>query len=76
MLHSNFLGNRSTSSGEDLYRFTIYGCCDHLGHVTDIILIYFHFFVSKSLHTKYGKNGPVVSEKSKFNFLICKRPWT
>ena len=36
----------------------------HLGHVTNIILTYFHFLV------RYLKdlveNGPVVSEKSKF----------
>ena len=66
MLHTMFIGNRSTGSGENLYIFTIYGCGRHLGHVTDIILIYFHFLVSKSLHTKYGRNGPVVSKNSKF----------
>ena len=34
------------------------------GHVTNIILTYFHFLVS--LHTKLVKNGQVVSEKNKF----------
>ena len=47
MPHTKFLGNRSTGSGENLYIFTIYGCGEHLGHVTDIILIYFHFLVFK-----------------------------
>ena len=41
MVHTKFLGNRSTGSGEDLYRFTIFGCCDHLSHVTDIIIYIF-----------------------------------
>ena len=35
-------------------------------HVTNIILIYFHFLVPKSLHTKFGQKGQVVSEKNKF----------
>ena len=35
------------------------------GHVTNIILTYFHFLVRKSLHTKFGKRkGQVVSEKN------------
>ena len=34
--------------------FTIYGHGGHLGHVTSIILIYLHFHVPKSLHTKFG----------------------
>ena len=68
MLHTKFLGNPSTSSGEDLYRLNIYGCGGKLGHVTDIILIYLHVLVSKSLHSKYGKNGSMVSEKSKVSF--------
>ena len=53
MLHTKFRGNRSAGSGEEefLMVFTIYG---HLGHVTSIILIYFHFHVPQSLHTKFG----------------------
>ena len=46
--------------------FTIYGHGGHVGHVTSIIFTKFHFHVPKSLHTKLDKNGPVVSEKSKF----------
>ena len=66
MLHTKFCGNRPAGSGEDISRvFTIYGLGGHLGHVTSIILINFHFHVHKGLHTKCGKNGIVVSEKSK-----------
>ena len=36
------------------------------GHVTNIILPYFHFLVPKSLHTKFGQEGQEVSEKNKF----------
>ena len=46
--------------------FTIYGHGSFLGHVTSIILLNFYFYVPKSLHTKSGLNGPVVSEKSRF----------
>ena len=52
MLHTKFHGNRPAGSGEDF--LTIYGHGGHLGHVTSIILINFHFHVSKSLHTKFG----------------------
>ena len=42
----------------------IYGNGGHLGHVTSMMLINFHFLVSESLHTKFVQKGPVVSEKS------------
>ena len=35
------------------------------GYLTSIVLMNFHFLVLKSLHAKFGYNGPVVSEKSK-----------
>ena len=56
MLHTKFHGNLLVGSGEEdfLRVFTIYGHVRHLGHVTSIILSYFHFNVSKSLHTKIG----------------------
>ena len=56
---------RSTGTfREDFQRvFTIYGHGAHLGHVTRIMLISFHFHVPKS---NLVKIGPVVSEKSKF----------
>ena len=46
--------------------FTIYGDGLHLGHVTMIISINFHFLVPKSLHTKFDKTGQV--RKARFNF--------
>ena len=57
MLHIKDHGKRSTGSGEDdfLKGFNHYESSDHLGHVTSIILIDFHFLLPKSLHTKFGK---------------------
>ena len=55
MLHTKFRGNRPAGSGEDFYMFfTIYGRGGHLGHVTSIMLINFHFLVPESFHTKFG----------------------
>ena len=56
MLHTKFRGNRPAGSGEkDFCRvFTIYGCGGHLGHVTSIMLMNFHFLVPESVHTKFG----------------------
>ena len=70
MLHTKFPGNRPAGSGEEDFRkvFTIYGLGGHLGHVTCIMLINFHFHVHKSLHTKFGQKWPVVSRKASFNF--------
>ena len=48
--------------------YTIYGRGGHLGHVTSLMSINFHFLVSESLHIKFGSNGPVVYEKSQFKF--------
>ena len=50
MLHTKFRGNRPAGSGEeDLLRvFTKYGHGGHLGHVTSIMLISFHFHVPNS----------------------------
>ena len=54
MLHTKFRGNRPAGSKEDCLRvFTIYGHGSHLGHVTSIMLINFHFHVPKSLHIKF-----------------------
>ena len=55
MIHTKFRGNRPAGSGEDFIRvFTIYWRGGHLGHVTSIMLINFHFLVSESFHTKFG----------------------
>ena len=54
MRHTKFRGNRSHGSGEDFGRVLItYGCGGHLGNVTSIMFINFHFHVPKSLHAKY-----------------------
>ena len=54
MLHTKFRGNRPAGSGDFLWVFTIYGHGGRLDHVTSIMLINFHFHVSKSIHTKFG----------------------
>ena len=60
MLHTKFRENRPASSGEEdfLRVFTIYGCGGHLGHVTRIMLIDFHFLVPESFHIKFGSEWP------------------
>ena len=56
MLHTKFRGNWPAGSGEEdfLRVFTIYGRGSHLGHVTRMLLINFHFLVPESLHAKFG----------------------
>ena len=56
MLHTKFRGNQPARSGEEdfLRVFTIYGRGGHLGHVTSIMLINFHFLVPESFHEKFG----------------------
>ena len=56
MLHTKFHGNRPTSSKEEdfLRVFTIHGRGGHLGHVSSIMLINFHFLVPESFLTKFG----------------------
>ena len=48
MLHTIVHGNRSTGSREEDFKllfFIIYERGSHLGHVTNIMLAHFHFFV-------------------------------
>ena len=56
MLHTKFQGHRSFGSGEEdfLRFFTIYGHGGHVGHVTLLICINFHFHASISFHMKFG----------------------
>ena len=56
MLHTKFHRNLPTDSSiEDfLSVYTIYGHGSHLGHVTNVMLMNFHFLVPKSLHAKFG----------------------
>ena len=60
MLHTKFRGNRPAGSGEEdfLRFFTIYGRGGHLGHVTRIMFINFHFLVPESFHTKVSSEWP------------------
>ena len=45
---------------------TIHGHGSHLGHMTSITLINFHFLVPKKYIQNLVENGPVVSEKKQF----------
>ena len=56
MLNTKFRGNQPAGSGEEdfLRVFIIYGRGGHLGHVTSIMLINFHFLVLESFHTQFG----------------------
>ena len=58
MIHTKFRGNRTASSGEEDFKrvFTIYGHGGHLGHVTSIMSLDFHFLVLESFHTKFGSD--------------------
>ena len=67
MLHTKCRGKRSAGSGEEDFKCAHGG---HLGHVTSIMLINFHFLVSKSLHKNLVKMTQWVLESS-VNF-ICK----
>ena len=60
MLHTKFCGNRSSCSGEeDFWRvFIIYGRDGHLGHVTQMPLIYFCSPYPWRLYTKFGFDWP------------------
>ena len=71
MLHTKFRGNQPAGSREEgfLQVFTIYWRGGHLGHVTSIMPLDFHFLVPESLHTKLALIGTVVSEKIQFEFL-------
>ena len=45
----------------------------HLGHVTSIMLMNFHFLVQAYIQN-LAENGPVVTDKTSLSF-ICKWPW-
>ena len=53
MLHTKVHGNRSTGSKDDLKAFYNIWAWEPSGHVTNIILIHFHFLIPKRLHTKF-----------------------
>ena len=66
MLHTKFQSHRSVGSGEeDFFNFiTIYGHGSLIGHVTQLICIYFHSFTPSSFHMKFGSKSPnCLSEK-------------
>ena len=70
MLHTMFHRNRPTGSGKQdfLSIYIIYGHGSNLGHVTSIMLIFISSY-PKNYIQNLVENGPLVSEKSKFQFL-------
>ena len=74
MLHKKFHQNQPSGSWKEDFQsvFTIYGHGSHLGHVSSIMLMNFHFLKIKMYLQAYiqnlAENGPVVTEKRKFNF--------
>ena len=56
MLHTKFQGHRFIGSGEEdiLSLFFIYGHGGHVGHVTQLICINFHFCSPLSFHMNFG----------------------
>ena len=77
MRQTKFRGNQSTGSGEeDFWRvFTIYGHGGHLGNVTTIVSINFHFLVPESLHIKFGFDWPSGFWEKPVLIFKCKWPW-
>ena len=55
MLHIKFHQIGPLVPGKNMFKclYNIYGHGSHLGHVTSIILMKFHFLIPKSLHTKF-----------------------
>ena len=60
MLHTKFQGHWSIGSGEEdfLRFFIIYGHGGHVGHVTQLICINFHFHSPLSFHMSFGSKLP------------------
>ena len=60
MLQTKFQGHRSIGSGEEdfLRFFTIYEHGGHVGHVTQLICINFHFHSPLRFHMNFGSKLP------------------
>ena len=73
MLHTKFQGYRSIGSGEeDFFKvFTIYGHGGHVGHVTQLIYINFHFYSPLKLsYELWFQIALLFLRKTSFNFEI------
>ena len=59
MLHTKFQGHRSIGSGEeDFFKvFTIYGHGGHVGHVSQLICINFHFHSLLKFDMNFGSTS-------------------
>ena len=69
MLHTKVHGNQSTGSKEDFKAFYQIWSWKPSGHVTNIILTYFHYFIlPKILHTKLVKKVKWFLRETSFYF--------
>ena len=77
MLHTKFRGNGFSGSRKKIFLrvFTIYGHGSHLGHVTSIMSINFHFLVPESLHIKWGFDWLSGFWEKEVLSFVCKWPW-
>ena len=58
MLHTKFQGHGSISSEKKKKVLTIYEHSSHVGHVTQLNCINFHFFSPSSFHMNFGSKLP------------------
>ena len=75
---SFFQGHPSIASGE-VYFFkviTIYGHGGHVGHVTQLICINFHFYSPSSFHINFGSKSPDCFCEKQVLTLKSDRPLT
>ena len=73
MLQTKFQGHGSIGSGEEdfLMFFTINGHGGHVGHVTQLICINFHFLFSLKISYEFWfQIGQLFLRKTSFNFEI------
>ena len=72
MLHTMFQGYGYFGSGEETFKvFTRYGHGSHVGHVTQLIGINFHFLFSVKLsYAFWFQIAPLFLRKTSFNFEI------
>ena len=77
MLLTKFQGHRSIGFGEDFLRFfSIYRHGDHVGHVTQLICINFHFYSPSSFHMNFGSKSPNCFCEKQVLTLKSERPLT
>ena len=76
MLQTKFHQDQPSGSWkEDFKCFIIYEHANHLGYVTSIKLMNFHFIVATSLHSKIALKLARWLPRKACLIVNCKRPW-